>query len=255
MDISVIIPVFNKLDVTKKCLSSIQESNKDGSYEIVIVDNGSSDETEQFFSNDKRIKYIRNNENLGISKACNTGADAAAGDIFCFMHNDVFVHQENWIAAMSAFIVKTAQAGVVGLYGAKTIRKDGSFRGKSIVHAIRGKPSIRGNSEKVAVVDGLMLAMSRTVFQKSGGFCDGFTIHFYDKDMSMRVYKNGFVNYVLNIPFEHLCAATRSEVPREDTIRNEARDNFIEVWGTYLPLDVTTWREKMEYTLKRKKDK
>jgi GT2 family glycosyltransferase len=267
--LSIIIPVFNKIETTMKCINSIRELNRDCVYEIIIIDNGSTDETPRVFSSyteigaegdsqpgdsgDRgKITYIRNDKNLGVAKVLNKGASVANFDILCFMHNDVFISQENWITSLGEFITNTANAGVVGLYGAKTIRKDGSFKGKSIIHAIKDNPTITNRFEKVAVVDGLLLAMSKAVFHKTKGFCDDFTVHYYDKDMSLRAYKNGFVNYVLNIPFEHTCATTRREIVQDDTIRDEAQKKFMEMWNFYLPLDVSTWREKIGYLVRKK---
>jgi GT2 family glycosyltransferase len=252
--LSIIIPVFNKLETTLKCIDSIRSQNGDAGYEIIIVDNGSTDGTPLHFSDDKKIVYIRNQENLGVSKALNIGAEAAGYDALCFMHNDVFVFRENWTAEITGFLSTTANAGVVGLYGAKTLRKDGTFRGKTIVHAEKGGPAMNRPVEKVAVVDGMLLAMKKTVFQKCRGFCDGFSVHYYDKDISLRAYKNGFVNYVLNIPFEHACAATRAQIPDEDSIRDEAQEIFCEAWSLYLPVDVSSWKDRVSYAVKKRKD-
>lgn len=251
--VSIIIPVFNQIETTLDCIANIREFNKDSSlFEIIVVDNGSTDDTPQVLSNDKGIVYIRNKENVGLSKAYNSAARQARYNILCFMHNDVFVYEDNWVSTLSGFICKTQDAGIVGLYGAKTIRKDGSFRGKTIVHSKKDSPSISGPFERVAIVDGLLMAMHRDVLEKVGGFNEGFTIHYYDKDISMRALLNKMHNYVISIPFEHLCAATRKNVSREKSIRDEAQKRFIEIWHNFLPADVTTWKEKLSYIFKRK---
>ncbi|MBI4683243.1 MAG: glycosyltransferase [Nitrospirae bacterium] len=257
--LSIIIPVFNKIETTRKCIDSIRGQNEGEAYEIIIVDNGSTDETEQVCRGGfktrpyhEQITCIRNPENLGVSKALNIGAGAARYNMLCFMHNDVFVLQKNWTAAIYKFINETKNAGVVGLYGAKTMRRDGSFRGKSIVHAKKDSPSIRKPFERVAVVDGLLMAAHKQAFEKMRGFCDGFIMHFYDKDFSMRAYRDGLSNYVLNIPFEHAASTTRSQLVQDDAIRDEAQENFMQVWNIYLPVDVSTWQDRVSYAVKRK---
>ncbi len=252
--LSIVIPVHNKVETTVKCIRSIFESNRDCEFEVIIVDNGSTDDTEKTLTAETEITYIRQQENLGVAEACNTGAAATGYNVICFMHNDVFVFRKNWAAVISEFLNETSDAGVVGLYGAKTIRKDGSFRGKSIVHAKEHNPSITRRYEKAAVIDGLMLAIKKSAFKQIGGFCNDFIVHFYDKDLSMRAVKNGYVNYVLNIPFEHYCATTRNDIKTEARVRIEAQRNFIEVWDKDLPVDVTTWKEKISFIFKRKKD-
>lgn len=252
--ISIIIPVFNKIEITVKCIDLIRQLNKDCSFEIIIVDNGSTDATQQTFTSGAglnpspasgQITYIRNEKNLGVAKALNLGTESAKYDCLCFMHNDVFIHKKKWIAEICNFIFKTPAAGVVGLYGAKTIRKDGSFRGKTILHAKRGFVTMSRPFEKVAVVDGLLMAMNKTVFLKAGGFCEDFYIHYYDKDLSLRAVKNNFVNYVLNIPFEHQCAATRSGIKKENEIRAAAQKQFVGIWKEYLPVNASSWRERL----------
>jgi len=121
--ISIIIPVYNKLEITLRCIEHIRKMNRKGVAEIIIVDNGSTDATPVMLSKQSDIAYIRSLENLGIAKAFNCAAENAKGDIFCFMHNDVFVHEQEWAARLAAFIRTTTDAGVVGLYGAKMLRK------------------------------------------------------------------------------------------------------------------------------------
>lgn len=256
--VSIIIPVFNKLETTIKCIECIAERNSGGLLEIIIVDNGSTDGTEQVCRDgfktslyNEQTTYIRNPENLGVAKALNIGARAAKYDVLCFMHNDVFVFQENWAMKVGKFIRETPDAGVVGLYGAKTLRKDGTFRGKTIVHAKKARPAINKPLEKVAVVDGLLMAMERAVFDKISGFCEDFNIHFYDKDISMRALQNHFMNYVVNIPFEHLCASTRKQVKDEDKMRSKAQEKFIGIWKDMLPVDVSSLSEKLSCLFKR----
>jgi GT2 family glycosyltransferase len=252
--ISIIIPVFNKLDTTQKCIQHIRESNSNCDHEIIIVDNGSTDETQKIYLNDNKIIYIRNEENLGVARALNTGAAEAKFDLLCFMHNDVFVHQEDWTVRIEDFIGKTPDAGVVGLYGSKKIRADSSFRGKSIVHSKKDNPSLYKPFVKVVVVDGLLLAMRQSVFDEVGGFSDEFIMHFYDKDMSLKAVTAGFTNYVVNIPFEHLSATTRTDIKEDDSIRDEAKGKFLAIWAASLPVDVTTWQDRIGYLLKRQGD-
>lgn len=251
--VSIIIPVFNKFEITLQCVNHINEFNKNGNFELVIVDNGSTDRTSQVFSTINDIVYIRNDNNLGIAKAYNIGSKIAKNEVLCFMHNDVLIFKNNWVAKTHDFLLENSQAGIAGLYGAKVLRDDGSFRGKTIVHSKRGSSSIKRNYEKVAVVDGLFMAIQKSLFDRIGGFNECFPVHYYDKDLSMRSAKYGYINYVLSIPFEHLCATTRKDVKAEGKIRYEAQKKFIEIWSKSLPFDVCTLREKILYIFANRK--
>ncbi len=251
--ISIIIPVFNKVEITKKCIHHIREFNKNYPLEIIIVDNGSTDETPDVFSNDKDIVYIRNPKNLGISKAYNSAATAAKYDVLCFMHNDVFVFKENWALKIRDFILKTSNAGIVGLYGAMLIRQNGSFMGRGIVHSKLNTGNLRSDYTKVAVVDGLLMAIRREVCNDIGRFDERYTLHYYDKDLSLKTYTAGYTNFVINIPFIHKGAETRSSLKREEdlALRNEMKKLFLEQWETRLPADVRTKSERMRDWIKK----
>jgi GT2 family glycosyltransferase len=118
------------------------------------------------------------------------------------------------------------------------------------VHSKGGASSITGPFERVAVVDGLLLAVRKTVFEKIGGFSEDFSIHYYDKDISLRSLDKGFMNYIINMRFEHRCGSTRKDIKDENLIRVEAQKKFIEIWSGSLPADASTWREKLTYLFK-----
>lgn len=247
--VSLIIPVFNKSDITRRCIDQIKKLNRRSDFEIIVVDNGSTDETPSMLSKDHSIVYIRNAENLGISKACNLAGGRARYDVLCFMHNDVFVYEEEWTSKIRQFILRHSGTGVVGLYGAKTLRKNGSFRGKTIVHSKKDRPAIAKAFERVATIDGLFMAMRKSVFEDIGGYNELFPIHYYDKDISLRAVKHDFDNYIINMPFEHECGSTRKQIRDENQVREEARGIFIGIWEGFLPVDVNSLREKLGYLL------
>lgn len=244
--VSIIIPVYNKIDITLRCIEHIRQMNRKESFELIIVDNGSTDHTHGTLAQDHEIVHIRNRENLGIAKACNSAAVTARHGILCFMHNDVSVWYQDWASRLSEFITGVRDAGVVGLYGAKVLRRDGSFRGRAVIHAKKDAPTMRAFCAKVAAVDGLLLAMSRQVLQRTGGFDEQFSIHYYDKDISLKARDVGFTNYVLNLPFVHASASTRKQVKGEDAIREEARKRFVDRWQEKLPASEVSFSEKLK---------
>ena len=70
----------------------------------------------------------------------------------------------------------------------------------------------------------------------------------------VRLLKGGYYNYVSCIPFEHLCAAARKDVKGKNNIREEAQKKFIEKWNDFLPVDVSTWREKFSYIFRDRQE-
>ncbi len=88
---SIIIPTCNNLDLTRDCLDSIQRHTAPGTYEIIVVDNGSTDGTPEFLQGLQdlgQIRVILNHINLGFAPACNQGARAARGEFLLFLNND-----------------------------------------------------------------------------------------------------------------------------------------------------------------------
>ena len=81
---SIIIPVLDQLEITLKCIESIEDHTED--YEIIIVDNGSSPRWI-----DNEFINIRNEANLGFPVAVNQGIEAANGDVVVILNNDVIV--------------------------------------------------------------------------------------------------------------------------------------------------------------------
>lgn len=91
MDVSVIIVNYNTLKVTNACIGSIVEQSDGLDYEIILVDNSSTDGSKDFFENDKRVKYIYNEQNVGFGPANNIGARYANGKYLFFLNSDTLL--------------------------------------------------------------------------------------------------------------------------------------------------------------------
>ena len=88
MKTSIIILTHNKLEYTQLCINSIRDFTEVGSYEIIIVDNNSTDGTVEWLSKQPDILSIFNSENLGFPKGCNQGIEASTGDNILLLNND-----------------------------------------------------------------------------------------------------------------------------------------------------------------------
>lgn len=91
--ISIIIPTYNKNDLTYECIQSILANTPSG-FELIIIDNGSEIPFALPFLGFNDGKVIRNEENLGFPKAVNQGIRAARGEYIILLNNDVFVTPE-----------------------------------------------------------------------------------------------------------------------------------------------------------------
>jgi GT2 family glycosyltransferase len=96
MDLSIIIVSYNTKEFLKGCIESIYKTTKNLKFEIIVVDNASSDATVQLLEKLKteNFKFIANKENMGFSKANNIGVKQASGKYLLFLNPDIVVHAD-----------------------------------------------------------------------------------------------------------------------------------------------------------------
>jgi GT2 family glycosyltransferase len=126
--VSIIIPVFNQINFTIKCLKSIIKNTLD-IYEIIIVDNGSTDKTFEILSEfGDKIRLIRNSSNLGFAKACNIGAFSANTPFLLFLNNDTEV-LPGWLQPL----LDIGSKEKIGAVGSKLLYPDGTIQHAGVV--------------------------------------------------------------------------------------------------------------------------
>ena len=105
--ISFIIPCYNSANTIKRAIDSILNQNTDLEYEIIVVDDGSTDNTEQVlkcYENDERIKYYKK-ENSGVADTRNYGVKMATGDYIIFVDSDDYI-SENLLKDIEPYILQ-----------------------------------------------------------------------------------------------------------------------------------------------------
>lgn len=107
--VSLVIPVYNQLDYTRRCLESIVRCT-DQSYELIIVDNASTDGTLEFLK-DVKATIITNQCNLGCAKAWNQGVQASHGDVIGILNNDIVV-TPGWLKELLSYMQRSGH-GIV----------------------------------------------------------------------------------------------------------------------------------------------
>ena len=123
VEISVIIPVHNKVRYTLSCLASLAQKTTGTSYEVIVVDDASTDDTAEQLRHIGNLTIIRNPRNLGFVDSCNRGAEAASGKFLFFLNNDTEV-TENWALPLLDLIKKED----VGAVGVKLVYPDGTLQ-------------------------------------------------------------------------------------------------------------------------------
>lgn len=199
MHTSIIIPVFNNYFYTKKCIFSLHRHKTLIDYEIIIVDNNSTDQTTTLLSSlaSNNLKIIKNPINFGFAKACNQAAKIANNDHLVFLNNDTEV-TPGWIEGLSRCMFTDESIGVVGcklLYPDRSIQHAGvAFSSAKVHHLYRNfhlnHPAANKFRELQAVTAACML-VSRGLFLSLGGFDEDFINGFEDLDFCFRARKTG----------------------------------------------------------------
>jgi len=166
---SIIIPVLDQLEITLKCIESIEDHTED--YEIIIVDNGSSPEYKP--SDYTPFKVIRNEENLGFPVAVNQGIRAAKGDVIILLNNDVFV-TPGWAERLIKGLEKYDIIGPCTNYcaGLQQVRLEGIYHdlGELDREAVKWSEMHDGMIDEVNWIIGFCFAFKRSLYDELGEF-------------------------------------------------------------------------------------
>jgi GT2 family glycosyltransferase len=248
---SIIIPVFNNLELTRNCLESIREHTPPDRYELLVVDNGSSDGTPAFLERlaaAGKIRYIRNETNLGYAKASNQGARAARGNYLVMLNNDTLV-TPGWL---STLIEAVEQDDNVAIVGAKLLYQDNSVQHAGVAFSQMGKPyhlyryfhrdhPAVNKMREFQVVTGACLLIRTAVFRQVGLYDENFRNGYEDVDLCLRVRQSGY-----RIVYNPDCVVYHLESMTADR-KNHSLDNlsfFKKKWhGRIVPDDFRYYRE------------
>ncbi|MDA8333825.1 MAG: glycosyltransferase [Peptococcaceae bacterium] len=221
---SIIIPFYNKVEMTIQCVKSILSATEKGLYpcdrlEIVLVDDKS---TERYCVNDfgySQINIVRNDRNLGFSKSCNIGARAARGQYLIFLNNDTIARE----GCFDELVVALESDPLVGVAGSKLLYREDTIQHAGIAfnddylpfHIYRHLPSSLPAANKrreFQAVTGACFIISADVFATVGGFDEGYRMGFEDIDLCLRIRRLGKkVLYCPSSCLYHLEYQTRSK--------------------------------------------
>ena len=195
--VSFIFVTFNKAHLTVLSLESVLQF-ADLPYELIVVDNGSTDSTLAMLDRFKGTKVIRNPINLGFGPACMQAADIATGEYLCFFNNDALLTN----GAMAA-VLKNFEHEGVGAVGAKILLANGKLQEAGSIIWSDGSALGYGRGDDaeqlqynfrrpVDYCSGVFLVTPRRTFHQFGGFSDQFAPAYYeDTDYCMTLWQNG----------------------------------------------------------------
>ena len=197
--VSVVIPVHNKALVTYNCLASLLLAANRASFEVIVVDDGSSDETLTLPDLVDGVEYLRHEKAQGFIRSCNDGAKGARGVYVVMLNNDTEVAC-GWIDEL---IYVFEHFNAVGMAGAKLLYPNGQLQEAGGIVWNNGDPwnyGREGNSleprfnytRQVDYLSGACVMLRKTLWDELGGFDERFVpAYFEDADLAFRVRERG----------------------------------------------------------------
>ena len=245
VEVSIIIPVFNQLRFTQACLASLQAQQGPERFEVIVVDDCSTDATAEVVPRLPGVVYLRNEKNSGFIASCNRGADTARGRYLLFLNNDTLV-KRGWLSALLDTFTERPRMGIVG---SKLVYPDGRLQeaGGIIWRDASGwnygkfddaeKPEYNYLRE-VDYCSAAALMIPKSLFASVGGFDSRYAPAYYeDTDLAFKVRKAGYK--VLYQPLSeviHYEGATSGTDLATGTKKHQEinRSTFAEVWANEL---------------------
>lgn len=209
MKTSIILLTHNQIDYTKKCIESIR-NHTHLDYEIIVVDNGSEDNTVAYLSEQNDITVIENKENEGFAKGNNQGVEKATGETILFLNNDTVV-TPGWLDSLINTLYSSEKIGIVGpvsnnvsgnqqisvTYNQETLEGLEDFAADYVKEK-------SGEKNKVLRLVGFALACKKEVLDAIGLFDESFGIgNFEDDDLCLRALREGYELYIAKDSFVH----------------------------------------------------
>jgi len=214
--VSLVILSFNKRDLTASCLTSIYKHVPEKKFEVIVVDNASSDDSVSYIKKHfPKVKLIANQENSGFAGGCNLGAKEAKGEYLLFLNNDALV-SDNPLTKMLQVFSSYPKAAIVGgllaNHDGSLQRSFGAFytvlNVMYLLFAGESGELKRFKSQDIVSTDwvsGGFMMVKRDIFEGAKGFNESYFMYIEDMDLCYRVKKEGYGVY--NTPFarvEHL---------------------------------------------------
>jgi GT2 family glycosyltransferase len=236
--VTIIIPTKDRVDLLSRCVDSIMTGSSYGAFDIVIVDNGSSEPaSHSYFARvqlDPCVSVLRIEEPFNFSRLNNIAAARARGAYLCFLNNDTEVISTDWLEEMVSLAVRPG----VGAVGAMLYYPNNTMQHAGVVLGLggiashphrgqrRGMPGNYGRAaltQTMSAVTAACMVIRKTTFDAVGGFDETLAVAYNDVDLCLRLGARGFRN--VWTPFAELYHF--ESISRGNDLEGENRPRFL----------------------------
>ena len=212
-------------------------------YELIVVDNGSTDSTLLMLDRFKGGTVLRNSSNVGFGPACMQGAAVAKGQFLCFLNNDALLSP----GAIES-VMKNFDREGVGAVGAKILLSNGRLQeagsiiwsdGSALGYGRGDDPELPEYNFRrpVDYCSGVFLVTPRELFHRYGGFSEEFAPAYYeDSDYCMTLWQNG-----LSVLYEPL-----AQIPHYESASSGNNDNAIPMMAAHQLKFASKWASQLK---------
>ena len=221
-DISVVIVTYNSSACIQACLDSIC-SQRGVDYEVIVVDNASSDGTLPKVRNN-RCLLLESEENIGFGRACNLGMSKSKGRYIFLLNPDAQLTDESDLAQVCRLMDENPRWG---LAGAKVLSQNGSpesppareYPGQK--HVQRDFSQLPGS---ISWVIGAAMIVRRDIYLQLGGFDPDFFLYSEETDLCLRVRECGYeIGWMEDVAVRHIGGESEKGVDPYDTACRKLR--------------------------------
>ena len=244
--VTIIILTWNGLDYTKRCLETLRGRTVFPDYEVVVVDNGSTDGTVEYLRSLSWLRLFENDRNLGFVRGNNRAMVECGGDSdFVLLNNDTEIFQPEWLSRLQATAYSALEVGIVG---ARLRRPDGMLQHAGTympVETFWGQQVGAGEKDinqfnADAEVEGVVFAcayIKREVYERVGPLDEDYFSYFEDSDYCLKARSHGF---------KVVCCGSATVIHHENT---STKINKVSHGGMFLESQKTfkrKWRAALE---------
>ncbi|HOO55359.1 MAG TPA: glycosyltransferase family 9 protein [bacterium] len=213
MELSIVIVNYNMKQLVSECIASLEKVRDEISFEVIVVDNDSSDGSAGDLAEKWQwVEIIESGENAGFARACNRGADASQGDHVLFLNPDTEV-KPGTLRCMVEFFKNNPVAGIIGC---RTVNTDGSLEPSvyrfptlwrtfvdtfylgGIFGGYEVPPETMSSTSAVEVICGACFMMRGEALKQVGAFDEEFWMYGEDVELCYRAKKAGWESWYIN---------------------------------------------------------